>query len=141
MNTLKMYKNLSQEHKNNLSLYSIYNSIYDIAYNHECNISDNDVERIAELSYRIYLKDEWYDYPRERISDFITECYLKGNASLDAIEDCNRVDILEAIDNDDTDFDFNYGKNKEKVRLNKLQKTSRLLKLKEENNEKEEMER
>lgn len=75
----------------------------------QATIIDDDIERIAELSYRIYLKDEWHDYPRERISDFITDCYLSSNASLDTIEKYNCIDILEAINNDN--FDFDYSKN------------------------------
>ena len=41
MNSLERYKMLSNEDKSNLTIYSIYDSIYDVAKNEDINISDD----------------------------------------------------------------------------------------------------
>lgn len=102
--TLEMYKKLSDEDKNNISAYEIYNSIYIIAKNNDYKISDDEVEDIKELAYYAYLKDEYYNFSPARISDFITESYIAHNVSLDRIGDASWSDLLEAVDNDDYDF-------------------------------------
>lgn len=104
MTTLEMYKTLSGQDKKNLTVYSIYNSIYTIAKNNSYEITDNDVDRIKGLSHYLYLKDEYYNLSSARISDYITECYIKNNNSLDKLEDANWNDTLEAIDNNDYEF-------------------------------------
>ena len=106
MNKLEMYKALSNEDKDNLLMYSIYNGIYDVARNHNSNISDKEVETLADLSYDIYLDDSTYDFSWDRITYFITDCYLSGNAKLDTIESCDYRSILDAIDSYDSEFDF-----------------------------------
>ena len=104
MNTLEMYKRLSREDKNNLTVYAIYDSIYDIARNNDYEINDDEVERLKELSHYAYLKDEYYKFSSARISDFLTECYIEHNVSLEKMEDASWNDILEAVDNDDYEF-------------------------------------
>lgn len=104
MTTLEMYKTLSEQDKKNLTVYSIYNSIYTIAKNNSYEITDNAVERIKDLSHYLYLKDEYYNLSSSRISDFITECYIKNNDSLNKLEDANWSDILEAVDNNNYEF-------------------------------------
>lgn len=104
MNTLERYKKLSKEDKNNITVYSMYNSIYSIADNENYEISDGDVERIKELSYYVYLKDGYYNLSPSKISDFITECYICHNVSLEKMEDAHWSDILEAIDNNNCEF-------------------------------------
>ena len=106
MNKLEMYKRLSQEDKDNLVMYSIYNVIYDAAKNHNSNISDIEVDKLANLSYDIYLDDSTYDFPWDRITYFIADCYLEGNASIDVMERCGYDDILDAIDSYDSNYDF-----------------------------------
>lgn len=104
MNSLEMYKKLSREDKNNLSLYRIYNSIYTIARNNDYEISDDEVEKISGISYYAYLKDGYYKFSSARISDFLTECYIEHHVSLKKMEDASWSDILEAVDNDDYEF-------------------------------------
>lgn len=104
MNTLEMYKKLSREDKNNLTAYSIYESIYTIARNNDYEITDDEVERIKNLSHYVYLKDEYYNLSSARISDFITECYTEHKVPLDKMEDASWSDILEAVDNSDYEF-------------------------------------
>lgn len=104
MTTLEMYKTLSEQDKKNLTVYSIYNSIYTIAKNNSYEITDNEVERIKELSHYLYLKDECYNLSFVRISDFLTECYIQNNVSLDKLESADWNDVLEAVDNDNYEF-------------------------------------
>ena len=59
MNSLERYKMLSNEDKSNLTIYSIYDSIYDVAKNEDINISDDVVTDIKELAYDLYLDDEY----------------------------------------------------------------------------------
>jgi len=106
MNKLEMYKALSNEDKDNLVMYSIYNIIYDAAKNHNSNISDIEVDKLANLSYNVYLDDSTYDFSCDRITYFIADCYLEGNASIDVMERCDYDSILDAIDSYDSNYDF-----------------------------------
>lgn len=99
MDILERYKQLSKEDKNNLSIYCIYKSIYSIAANENYSISDDEVKRIKDLSYYIYLKDEYYNLAPDRISDYITEKYIRQNISLNKIEEMPWSELIEAIDN------------------------------------------
>lgn len=105
MNSLEMYKKLSDEDKKNLTEYSIYNSIYIIAKNQDYEISDSEVATIKELSYYVYLKDEYYNFSPSRISDFITYGYLEHNIPLEKFGEMSWSDILIAIDDDDYSFE------------------------------------
>lgn len=104
MNTLEMYKKVSQEDKKNLTIYCIYNSIYTIAKNNNYEITDDVVERIRELSNYVYLKDEYYNFASTKISDFLTECYIEHSVSLEKLENASWSEILEAVDNNNYDF-------------------------------------
>lgn len=104
MTTLEMYKTLSEQDKKNLTVYSIYNSIYTIAKNNNYEITDNEVDRIKELSHYLYLKDEYYNLSSVSISDFLTECYIQNNVSLDKLESADWNDVLEAVDNHNYEF-------------------------------------
>ena len=104
MNTLEMYKKLSNEDKTNLTTYSIYESIYNMAKNFNYDITDDEVEKIKALSNYIYLKDEYYNLSPTKISDFIMECYLKHKISLDKLETVSWNNLIEAIDNNNYKF-------------------------------------
>lgn len=104
MNTLEMYKRLSNEDKGNLTIYSIYDSIYSVARNEEKELSDDIVKDIQELAHDLYLDDEYYNLSSPKIADFLTRCYVKDNEFLKKIEDVDYSDILEAISDDDYDF-------------------------------------
>ncbi|MDO5568590.1 MAG: hypothetical protein Q4G04_00555 [bacterium] len=104
MNVLENYKKLSNEDKNNLTSYCIYRSIYDVASNNDVILDDKVVESIKELSMEVYLDDETYNYSESEISDFITNCYLNNNQSLDKIADADYCDILQAMEIDDNSF-------------------------------------
>lgn len=104
MKKLEMYKKLSEEDKNNLTSYCMYRSIFTIARNYNKELSDDEVERLEELANYIYLKDEYYNFSSGRISDFLTQCYVEKDISLDKLEEQSWNDVLEAIDNDDLDF-------------------------------------
>ncbi|MCI9434901.1 MAG: hypothetical protein HFI86_06505 [Bacilli bacterium] len=104
MTTLEMYKTLSEQDRKNLTVYSIYNSIYTVAKNNSYELTDDEVERIKELSNYTYLKDEYYNLSSVRISDFLTECYVKQNVSLDKLESVDWNDILDAVDNNNYEF-------------------------------------
>ena len=85
MNKLEMYKALSKEDKDNLSIYNIFNSIFCIARNNNYEITNEEVERLEEVAYHLYLKDEYYNLSESRIADFISECYIEHNISLDEL--------------------------------------------------------
>lgn len=104
MNLLDNYKKLSKEDKGNLTMYQIYNSIYDTSSEYDYKISDDIVKDIGELSYDLYLEDEMYKLSSSDIAKFITEEYIDDNDFLDKIEDISYDKILEAIDDDDKDF-------------------------------------
>lgn len=104
MNSLERYKMLSNEDKSNLTIYSIYDSIYDVAKNEDINISDDIVTDIKELAYDLYLDDEYMNLSASQIAFFLTECYAKDNSFMDKVADMDYSDILQAVDNDNYDF-------------------------------------
>lgn len=104
MNKLKMYKVLSNEDKDNLSIYNIYNSIYCIARNNNYEISDEEVERLEEVAHHLYLKDEYYNLSESRIADFISRCYIENTLSLNELENAKWSDLLEIINNESYDL-------------------------------------
>lgn len=104
MNSLEMYKELSQEDKKNLTTYCIYDSIYTIAKNENYKISDDEIERIKDLSHYLYLKDEYYNLSPARISDYIAIGCIEHKIPLEKYEDMSWNDILELVDNDNYDF-------------------------------------
>ncbi len=104
MNILSMYKQLSNEDKANLTIYSIYNSIFDAARNEDVELSDKDAIDIQELSYDIYLDDEYRNLSSSQIAFFITKCYVNDNTFLEKLEDIDYKDILQAVEDDDYDF-------------------------------------
>ena len=107
MNKLEMYKKLSNDDKSSLTVYSIYRSIYIIAKNLDKVIDDNSVQRICDLSYHLYLKDDSYNFSESRIADYLTNGYLDENISLDKMEEIDRFSIYEGIESDTYDIFFN----------------------------------
>ena len=104
MNSLEKYKMLSNEDKTNLTIYCIYDSIYDVAKNEDIDISDDVVTDIKELAYDLYLEDEYMNLSAPQIAFFLTECYVKDNSFIDKMRDIDYSDILQAIDNDNNDL-------------------------------------
>lgn len=104
MNTLEMYKRLSNEDKGNLTIYCIYDSIYSVARNEEKKLDDEIIKDIQELSYDLYLEDEYYNLSQAKIADFITRGYVENNNFLKILEDIDYSDILQAIDEDDIEI-------------------------------------
>ena len=97
-------KRWTVEDKSNLTIYSIYDSIYDVAKNEDINISDDIVTDIKELAYDLYLDDEYMNLSAPQIAFFLTECYAKDNSFMDKVADMDYSDILQAVDNDNYDF-------------------------------------
>ncbi len=104
MNILTMYKNLTKEDKGNLTIYCIYDSIYDAARNDSCEISDEIAVDIQELAYDLWLDDEYRNLSAPRIAYFLTECYAKDNTFMDKVDDIDYDDILQAVEDDEYDF-------------------------------------
>ena len=104
MNSLGRYKMLSNEDKSNLNMYCIYDSIYDVAKNEDIDLSDDLVQDIKELSYDIYLDDEYMNLSASQIAFFITECYVKDNTFMDKVQDLSYYDIIQAVIDDNYDF-------------------------------------
>lgn len=104
MNKLEMYKRLLKEDKTNLTIYCIYDSIYDAAKNEEVEISDEVVMDIQELSYDLWLEDEYRNLSAPQIAYFITKCYVKDNEFMEKLEDIDYDYLLEAVEDDNYDF-------------------------------------
>ena len=104
MNTLEMYKRLSNEDKTHLTVYCIYDSIYDGAGNNNIEISDELAMNIQELAHDLYLEDEYMNLSASQIAFFLTECYAKDNTFMDKVEDIDYDDILQAVENDNHEF-------------------------------------
>ena len=104
MNILERYKQLSNEDKANLTIYTIYDSIYDVFRNREISFEDEVVKEIQELAYDLYLEDEYYKSSASKIAYFLADCYASDKKFLKKIEDIDYCDILEAIDSNDIDF-------------------------------------
>ena len=94
MNSLEKYKMLSNEDKTNLTIYCIYDSIYDVEKNEDIDISDDVVTDIKELAYDLYLEDEYMNLSAPQIAFFLTECYVKDNSFIDKMRDIDYSDIL-----------------------------------------------
>ena len=104
MNTLEMYKRLSNEDKTHLTVYCIYDSIYDVARNNNIEISDELAMNIQELAHDLYLEDEYMNLSASQIAFFLTECYAKDNTFMDKVEDIDYDDILQAVEDDNHEF-------------------------------------
>lgn len=104
MNTLEMYKRLSNEDKTHLTVYCIYDSIYDAARNNNIEISDELAMNIQELAHDLYLEDEYMNLSASQIAFFLTECYAKDNTFMDKVEDIDYDDILQAVEDDNHEF-------------------------------------
>lgn len=104
MNKLEMYKRLSNEDKSNLTIYCIYDSIFDVARNQNIEISDELAMDIQELAYDLYLDDEYRNLSASQVAFFLTECYAKDNTFMEKVEDIDYDDILQAVEDDDHEF-------------------------------------
>lgn len=104
MDILERYKLLSNEDKSNLTIYTIYDSIYDVSRNRKISFEDEVVKEIQEIAYDLYLNDEYYNLSSSSIAYFLADCYANDKNFLKKIEDIDYSDILEAIDNDNIDF-------------------------------------
>lgn len=104
MNKLEMYKRLSNEDKSNLTIYCIYDSIFDVARNQNIEISDELAMDIQELAHDLYLDDEYKNLSASQIAFFLAECYAKDNTFIEKVEDIDYDDILQAVEDDDHEF-------------------------------------
>ena len=104
MNILEMYKRLSNEDKSHLTVYCIYDSIYDVARNEDFDLSDKVAIDIQQLAYDLWLDDEYMNLSASQIAYFLTECYVKDNTFMDKVEDIDYDEILQAVEDDDYDF-------------------------------------
>ena len=104
MNILEKYKRLSKEDKSNLTVYCIYDSIYDVSRNQGIDISDEVATNIQELAYNLYLDDEYRNLSASQIAFFLTECYAKDNTFMEKLEDIYYDDILQAVEDDNLKF-------------------------------------
>lgn len=104
MNKLEMYKRLSNEDKSNLTIYCIYDSIFDVVKNQNIEISDELAMDIQELAHDLYLDDEYRNLSASQIAFFLTECYAKDNTFIEKVEDMDYDDILQAVEDDDHGF-------------------------------------
>ena len=104
MDILERYKQLSNEDKSNLTIYTIYDSIYDVSRNREISFEDEVVKEIQEIAYDLYLSDEYYNLSSSSIAYFLADCYASDKKKKKKIENMDYWDILEAIDNNNIDF-------------------------------------
>ena len=104
MNKLEMYKRLSNEDKSNLTIYCIYDSIFDVVKNQNIEISDELAMDIQELAHDLYFDDEYRNLSASQIAFFLTECYAKDNTFIEKVEDMDYDDILQAVEDDDHGF-------------------------------------
>ena len=104
MNILEMYKRLSKEDKSHLTVYCIYDSIYDVARNENTEISDEVAVDIQQLAYDLWLDDEYMNLSASQIAYFLTECYVKDNTFMEKVDEIDYDDILQAVEDDDYDF-------------------------------------
>lgn len=58
---LETYKKLSNKDKSNLTIYCIFDTIYDVARNRKVCIEDEIVLDIQRVSYDLYMDDEYYN--------------------------------------------------------------------------------
>ena len=104
MNILEMYKRLSKEDKSHLTVYCIYDSIYDVSRNENIEISDEVAVNIQQLAYDLWLDDEYMNLSASQIAYFLTECYVKDNTFMEKVDDIDYDEILQAVEDDDYDF-------------------------------------
>lgn len=104
MNILEMYKRLSKEDKSHLTVYCIYDSIYDVAKNQDYEITDKVAVDLQELAYDLYIEDNGYKLSQSEIAHFLTNCYIKDNTFMEKIENIDYDDILQAVEDDNHEF-------------------------------------
>lgn len=105
MNILEMYKRLSNEDKTNLTIYSIYDGIYDGANENDFEISDEVAIDLQEMAHNLFNEEENLTSPN-KIGRFLSECYIRDN---DFIRKYNEEefmydDLLQAIVDDNLEF-------------------------------------
>ena len=98
MDILERYKQLSNEDKSNLTIYTIYDSIYDVIKNKELIINDDTIKEIQEWAYELYIKVS------NKIAFFITECYSSDKDFLSKLEDIYYDDFMQAVVDDNLNF-------------------------------------
>ena len=104
MNILEMYKRLTKEDKSHLTVYCIYDSIYDVARNERVDLSDEVAINIQQLAYDLWLDDEYMSLSAPQIAYFLTECYAKDNTFIEKVDDIDYDEILQAVEDDDYEF-------------------------------------
>lgn len=104
MDILERYKQLSNEDKSNLTIYTIYDSIYDVIKNKELIINDDTIKEIQEWAYELYLNDESNQLSANKIAFFITECYSSDKDFLSKLEDIYYDDFMQAVVDDNLNF-------------------------------------
>ena len=109
MNILENYKKLPDEDKKHLTIYCIYNDIYDCARNNNYEISDEDAISIQERSYDLYLNDEYNHLSAPNIAYFLTDCFCNDKEFLSKLDDLEEYQILQAVE----DYDLNFYKEEE----------------------------
>lgn len=109
MNILDRFKKLPDDDKKHLTIYCIYNEIYNSAQNNNFEITDEEAMTIQEKSYDLYINDNYGHMPASEIAYFITDCYSKDNSFLEKIDDLEDYQILQAVE----DYDLNFYKEDE----------------------------
>lgn len=104
MNILNKYQQLASEDKNNIIIYNIFNSIYDVLNEKNTVLNDDEIMNIEDLVYDLYIDDDCYNFSSSKIADFITKCYVDDNNFFNRIKDIQYDDILDAIDVENYNF-------------------------------------
>lgn len=104
MYSLEAYRKLSDEDKNNLTYYNIYNDIENNCNERSMKIDDATMVELKDIIYDYYIEDCYCNFPIGRITDFISSNYLDGNASLEELKEANYSLMYDAIENDCIDL-------------------------------------
>ena len=104
-----MYKNLSEKDKENITMYAIYNSVYDVIKAEGIDISEKNIKDISSLAYELYINDEYRNLSNTQIAYFLTECFIKDSTFLEKVKNkgIKYDDILTAVEDDNYEYLIN----------------------------------
>ena len=98
MNSLEEYLKLSNNDKQYLEHYIVYRDIYDRSKLYNRPISNEDMVDLRKLILEIYEDEE--NLKINDLVNFIGDNVLLGTITLDRLKECDRYDILCAMEND-----------------------------------------
>ena len=94
---LTIYKNLSDEIKDKITIFKIFQVIDHNLKIYDEEINDDEMDRIAYFVYDLWLNDKKCPFSIYEIIDFIMDIYVNKDGLFDALFEMRHEDLYELI--------------------------------------------